>query len=207
MTGYDHIIVGAGSAGCVLAARLSEDPQVRVLLIEAGGRNTSVLVRMPAGVGNLIKAKGPSNWGFHTEPEPNLDGRHLWWPRGRGVATFAPQTTDSRRRPYWRDLHALTGVYVGGVVLFLAVTGMPWSAVWGDKVMGAVKETGLGRPPAPVAGAWQRAQHHDAPVGQVFEIEGVQGLAHLQHHIVGDVDDIVDGALAHRSQAVLQPVG
>ena len=56
-------------------------------------------------------------------------GRYLWWPRGRGVATFAPQTIDSRRRPFWRDLHGLTGFYVGGVVLFLAVTGMPWSAV------------------------------------------------------------------------------
>ena len=100
-------------------------------------------------------------------------GLYLWWPRGRGVATFAPQTTDSRRRPFWRDLHVLTGFYVGGVVLFLAVTGMPWSAVWGDKVMGAVKETGLGRPPAPVAGAWQRAQHHDAPVGAGWTMEGM----------------------------------
>lgn len=100
-------------------------------------------------------------------------GLYLWWPRGRGVATFAPQTIDSRRRPFWRDLHALTGFYVGGVVLFLAVTGMPWSAVWGDKVMGAVKETGLGRPPAPVAGAWQRAQHHDAPVGAGWTMEGM----------------------------------
>ncbi|WP_295194158.1 PepSY domain-containing protein, partial [uncultured Brevundimonas sp.] len=100
-------------------------------------------------------------------------GLYLWWPRRRGVATFALQTTDSRRRPFWRDLHAVTGFYVGGVVLFLAVTGMPWSAVWGDKVMGAVKETGLGRPPAPVAGAWQRAQHHDAPVAAGWTMEGM----------------------------------
>jgi choline dehydrogenase len=81
---WDYIIIGAGSAGCVLAARLTEDPKVRVLLLEAGGKDDSLLVRMPAGVGSLITAKGDYNWGFWTEPEPHLDNRKLWWPRGRG---------------------------------------------------------------------------------------------------------------------------
>ncbi|SEL88436.1 choline dehydrogenase [Sphingomonas palmae] len=85
MPGYDYVIVGGGSAGCTLAARLSEDPAASVCLIEAGGTNKEMLVRMPAGVGNLIKAKGKHNWGFWTEPEPHLNNRRLWWPRGRGL--------------------------------------------------------------------------------------------------------------------------
>ena len=82
---FDYIVIGAGSAGAVLAARLSEDPHVRVLLLEAGGPNASVLVRMPAGVGTLIKQKSKHNWGFWSEPEPHMDGRRMWHPRGKGL--------------------------------------------------------------------------------------------------------------------------
>jgi choline dehydrogenase len=85
LSGYDFIIIGAGSAGCVLANRLSADPAIKVLLLEAGGKNDGLLVKMPAGVGNLIKEKGAQNWGFWTEPQTHLDGRKLWWPRGKGL--------------------------------------------------------------------------------------------------------------------------
>jgi choline dehydrogenase len=81
---YDYIVIGAGSAGCVLANRLTADPTIKVLLLEAGGKDNSILVKMPAGAGALLSQKGAYNWGFWTEPEANLDNRRLWWPRGKG---------------------------------------------------------------------------------------------------------------------------
>ncbi len=79
---YDYIIIGAGSAGCVLANRLSADPAIKVLLLEAGPRDWHPLIHMPAGIAKLVGKKGV-NWDYSTEPEPQLDGRRLWWPRGR----------------------------------------------------------------------------------------------------------------------------
>ena len=79
---YDYVIVGAGSAGCVLANRLSEDPNQRVLLLEAGGRDWHPFIHMPAGIAQLVGKKGV-NWDYYTEPEPQLGGRRLWWPRGK----------------------------------------------------------------------------------------------------------------------------
>lgn len=79
---YDYIIVGAGAAGCVLANRLSEDPQTRVLLVEAGGSDDRFLIRMPLGM--LRAFRDPAiTWGYMSEPEPRLNGRVLGVPRGR----------------------------------------------------------------------------------------------------------------------------
>ncbi|KCZ93898.1 choline dehydrogenase [Hyphomonas johnsonii] len=84
METYDYVIVGAGSAGCTLANRLSADPAIKVCLIEAGKKDNSLMVRMPAGVGNLIKQANDYNWGFHTAAQKHMNGRKLYWPRGKG---------------------------------------------------------------------------------------------------------------------------
>ncbi len=82
MSEFDFIVVGAGSAGCVVANRLSEDGRNRVLLIEAGGEDTNPIFRIPllAGVAYWYK---PTNWGYETLPQNGLDGRSLKWPRGK----------------------------------------------------------------------------------------------------------------------------
>jgi choline dehydrogenase len=81
-SGYDFIVIGAGSAGCVLANRLSADSAHRVLLLEAGGKDRNPLFRLPMLMGKLFQS-GIYNWRYHTEPEPNLNGRSLYWPRGK----------------------------------------------------------------------------------------------------------------------------
>jgi len=81
---FDYIVVGAGSAGCVLANRLSADGRHKVLLLEAGPKDNYLWIHIPIGYGKTMFHKA-YNWGFYTDPEPNMKDRRIYWPRGRGL--------------------------------------------------------------------------------------------------------------------------
>jgi choline dehydrogenase-like flavoprotein len=83
MTGFDYVIVGAGSAGCVLAGRLTEDGSARVLLLEAGGPDRHPNIKIPAAFSKQFKTK--LDWDYSTEPEPGCEGRSLYVPRGKAL--------------------------------------------------------------------------------------------------------------------------
>jgi choline dehydrogenase len=108
---YDYVIVGAGSAGCVLAARLTEDSRKSVLLLEAGPRDTDRWIHIPLGYGKLF-ARKDLNWWYESEPEPALNGRRIFTPRGRVLGGSSsinglvyirgqPEDFDGWRIPGW----------------------------------------------------------------------------------------------------------
>jgi choline dehydrogenase len=79
---FDVVVAGGGSAGCVLASRLTENPKTTLCLVEAGGRDRNPWIHLPLGFGKLVP-NPKVNWGYETEPEPHLNGRRLSWPRGK----------------------------------------------------------------------------------------------------------------------------
>jgi choline dehydrogenase len=107
MRAFDYVIVGAGSAGCVLANRLSADPRVSVLLLEAGGGDSRREVHIPAAFSKLFR--GAEDWAYATEPESALGRRALYWPRGKMLGGSSSMNAmlyvRGNRRDYdaWRD--------------------------------------------------------------------------------------------------------
>jgi len=85
---HKYIIIGAGSAGCVLANKLSENPDNSVLLIEAGPMDNYSSIKMPLAASSLFKNK-KYGWGYETEPEKNLNNRTINWPRGKTLGEVA----------------------------------------------------------------------------------------------------------------------
>ena len=144
---YDYVIVGAGAGGCVLAARLTEDPDVKVLLLEAGGKDSSMYMHMPLGWRQIWR--GPMhNWNFYSEPEPFADGRKFLAPRGKtlGGSTSINGMLYIRGHPRdydeWRQLGAEGWSYADVLPYFKKAEGF-----WGgdSKFHGGSGPTGITR--------------------------------------------------------------
>ena len=138
---FDYIVVGAGSAGCVLADRLTEDPATRVLLIEAGGRDRSPNIKIPAAFAKQFHTK--LDWDFSTEPEPHVDGRSLYVPRGKSLGGSSSMNAMLyvRGRPLDYDLWEEQGAVGWGWRDVL-----PYFLKSEDNVLGASEFHGVGGP-------------------------------------------------------------
>ena len=134
---YDYIIVGAGSAGCVLANRLSADPGIRVLLIEAGGSDNHLIIQMPAACA-IAARDSRFDWGYVSEPEANCDGRTILEHRGRvlGGSSSTNGMVANRGNP-----HDYDGWATEGLPTCLLPTAYPISGKW--KPMEKERTTGV----------------------------------------------------------------
>ncbi|MFT8244854.1 GMC family oxidoreductase [Roseomonas sp. BN140053] len=160
----DVLVVGAGSAGSVLAARLSEDPRRRVVLLEAGGSDRNPLFRVPLMTGVLLRSRY-ANWFYHTEAEARMDGRRIFWPRGRvlGGSSAINGMVWARGRPSDYDGWAQAGL-----------PGWSWEEALGafrriERFQGGASAAHGGDGPLPITDGGSRH-----PLLDVFVRAGVQ---------------------------------
>ncbi|CAN5484094.1 PepSY domain-containing protein [soil metagenome] len=168
---------GTGGKASQLVVPARNDRSVEVAVDTKAGKATAYVdphdgvflgVTAPGGVMGVVKrlhsldiagpvmnlmVEGVAGWAIVLV----VTGVFLWWPRGQGGGAITIRGKPAKR-VFWRDLHAVTGVFAGAVILFLAVTGMPWSAFWGKEVRQMTTQAGWGRPTPPVA-----ERHHGKP--------------------------------------------
>ena len=149
--GYDFVIVGGGSAGCVLAARLSEDPAARVLLLEAGGRDWHPLYHLPAGFAKMTKGIG--SWGWHTVPQRHMDGMVIRFTQGKviggGSAINAQIYTRGNALDYdeWRQMGCDGWSYEDVLPYFRKAED---NDTWDNRCHGKGGPLGVSKPLAPL---------------------------------------------------------
>jgi choline dehydrogenase-like flavoprotein len=182
---YDYIIAGAGSAGCVLAARLSEDPSVRVLLLEAGGADRHPLYHMPAGFARMTKGIG--SWGWHTVPQRHLGGRVLRFTQakvlGGGSTINAQIYTRGNARDYeaWASEEGCTGWSYQEVLPYFRRAES--NQRFADEYHGTDGPLGVSVPvnPLPISEAFLRAaQQLGIPYNPDFNGARQEGIGHYQ---------------------------
>lgn len=166
---YDYIIVGAGSAGCVLANRLSADSAARVLLVEAGGKDWHPFIHMPAGLAKLVKDKR-INWSYETEAEAQLDGRRMYWPRGRVLGGSSSINAMCYIRGHARDYDEW--VEAGNAGWSYAEL-LPWFKRAEDQQRGADAHHGVGGPLA------VQDLRHTNPLSECF-LQAAESAGHAR---------------------------
>ncbi|GMR15600.1 MAG: choline dehydrogenase [Gammaproteobacteria bacterium] len=161
---YDYIIVGAGSAGCVMANRLSENPSSRVLLLEAGGPDTNPFIHMPAGLWQLRNNR-KINWDYMTEPQTELKQRRLFWPRGKllGGSSSINAMIYNRGQPEDYD-----GWQALGNPGWSFASVLPWFLKAEDQQRG---ESGLHATGGPLS---VQDLRYTSPLSRIFVAAGVQ---------------------------------